>query len=252
LGGSVKDRMPETPVAGCERRVKRDHPRRDEILERAEALIREHRLHNVTLRGLARSMNVSATALYEYFADKQELLSALYDRATHRMRDAFREGDDASRPIDERVRGIGLHYFRFGLSEAGLFLFLFDRPREEYGAWAAGEAGTPEESLKERRPAFIYTVSVLESARESFRPDFQAVNAAVELWALLYGFVALSLNHQFPSGIDAEGLVDRAVTHLLAGWHRPSTSSSHLIASGVSGEPTAPVNGSGGATKRNS
>ena len=203
------------------RRIKREHPRRDEILEQAEALIREHRLHNVTLRGLARSMDLSATALYEYFGDKQELLFALYERATHRLSTALRCVDDPSRGIDERVLAIGRRYFQFGLGEAGLFLFLFDRPWEDYGRWARATVGTPEEALQERRPAFAYTVSVLESARASFRPGFQAVNAAVELSALVYGFVALTLNHQFPRGINADALVQRAVTHLLAGWRRP-------------------------------
>lgn len=201
--------------------MKRDHPRRDEILEQAEHLIREHRLQNVTLRGLARSMNLSATALYEYFNDKQELLVALYERASDRLLDTLTGSDDPGRDIDERVRMIGRDYFRFGVRESGLFLFLFDRPWEDFGPWAQPSAATPEEVMQEHRPGFAFTVRLLESGRESFRPDFRAVNAAVELWALAYGFVALTLNHQLPPTTDGEALVDRAVTHLLAGWRRP-------------------------------
>jgi len=216
-GGSVEEQI----TLDGERRIKRDHPRRDEILEQAERLIREHRLQNVTLRGLARSMNLSATALYEYFSDKSELLYALYERATYRLLDAFQQADNPVCSIDDRVRAIGRYYFRFGLRESGLFLFLFDRPREEYGRWMQQMAGTEEEAWKEQRPAFRHTISVLESGRYSFRPDFQPINAAVELWALVYGFVALTLNHQFPSSVDTEALVDRAVIHLLTGWRRP-------------------------------
>jgi AcrR family transcriptional regulator len=209
------------PAPAVERRVKRDHPRRDEILEQAENLIREHRLQNVTLRGLARSMNLSATALYEYFNDKQELLVALYERAADRLLETVMRSDDPALDIDERVRIIGRDYFRFGVEEAGLFLFLFDRPWEDFGPWAQSSAGTPEEAMQEHRPSFAYTVRMLEAAKDAFRADFRAVNAAVELWALVYGFVALTLNHQFPPGTDGEALVDRAVTHLLAGWRRP-------------------------------
>jgi AcrR family transcriptional regulator len=211
--------MPAGPSG--ERRVKRDHPRRDEILEQAEFLIREHRLQNVTLRSLARSMNLSATALYDYFQDKQELLVALYERATSRLCRTLKESDDPTREIDSRVRAIGQSYFRFGIDEAGLFFFLFDRPREDFGPRVQPTAPTVEEAMLEHRPAFAFTVSILESARDEFRPDFQPVNAAVELWALVYGFVALTLNHQFPSGVESEALADRAVTHLLAGWRRP-------------------------------
>lgn len=199
--------------------MKRDHPRRDEILAQAEALIREHRFGNVTLRGLARSMNLSATALYEYFSDKAELIYALYQRAARRLYELYLRTDDTTQSIDHRIRAIGLRYFRFGLDEAGLFLFLFERPREHYAA--RDTAGFTDEALKQQRPAMAYIIAMLESAKGEFRPDFQAVNAAVELWALLYGFVALTLNHQFPPDIDAEALVDRAVTHLLTGWRRP-------------------------------
>jgi AcrR family transcriptional regulator len=209
------------PGAPVERRVKRNHPRRDEILEQAETLIREHRLQNVTLRGLARSMSLSATALYEYFVDKQELLAALYERAANRLLESLVASDDPTLDVDERVRIIGRDYFRFGVEEAGLYLFLFDRPWEDFGPWVQSTAGTPEEVLQEHRPAFAFIVALLESERTKFRDDFRAVNAAVELWALVYGFVALTLNHQFPSGTDAEALVERAVDHLLAGWRRP-------------------------------
>jgi AcrR family transcriptional regulator len=215
--------MPNRDVAAAagERRIKREHPRRDEILEQAETLIREHRLHNVTLRGLARSMSLSATALYEYFFDKQELLAALYERAANRLLESLVRSDDPTLDVDARVRIIGRDYFRFGVEEAGLYLFLFDRPWEDFGPWVQSTAGTPEEELQEHRPAFAFIVALLESEKDSFRADFRAVNAAVELWALVYGFVALTLNHQFPAGIDGEALVERAVNHLLAGWRRP-------------------------------
>lgn len=57
----------------------RRHARSD-VIDRAAALLDDYGIADLTMRRLARELNVTPGALYWHFADKQELLGAVADR----------------------------------------------------------------------------------------------------------------------------------------------------------------------------
>jgi AcrR family transcriptional regulator len=65
---------------------------RHDVVEKATALLDDYGIADLTMRRLARELNVTPGALYWHFADKQELLGAVADRilepATTRVADA--------------------------------------------------------------------------------------------------------------------------------------------------------------------
>jgi AcrR family transcriptional regulator len=80
-----------------------------DVVEAATNLLDEYGIADLTMRRLARELNVSAGALYWHFANKQELLGAIADRildgvpsargvvdVCHRLRDALLSHTDGA------------------------------------------------------------------------------------------------------------------------------------------------------------
>ncbi|ULE32664.1 TetR family transcriptional regulator [Mycobacterium sp. IDR2000157661] len=70
-----------------------------DVVEAATALLDDYGIADLTMRRLARELNVSPGALYWHFANKQELLGALADRILEPV-------DDVGGHWQERIAGV--------------------------------------------------------------------------------------------------------------------------------------------------
>lgn len=64
--------------------------RRVEILDAAEALIRASGSDKFTISSLAEKLGISASTIFLYFSNREDLLASLYVRATEAFFDSFR------------------------------------------------------------------------------------------------------------------------------------------------------------------
>jgi len=85
------------------RRLPRD-ARREEFLDAAAALTLDKGLDAVTMETVARRVGVSNTLAYAYFADRYEMLVALFDRETSIIDERLRVALEAPLPFEERLR----------------------------------------------------------------------------------------------------------------------------------------------------
>jgi AcrR family transcriptional regulator len=125
---------------------------RNALVDAATALAREGGPDAVVLREAARRLGVTPAAAYHHFANHEQLVQAVKQRAlallTDKMESAF-TGDQASlapsrarqpeSPADvarRRLRAMGTAYLRFAFDEPGLFRLAFG-PR---GPWPTDES----------------------------------------------------------------------------------------------------------------
>src|SRR4030042_4982515 len=90
--------------------AKPELPRR--ILEEAEQIVIASGHSALNMRALARKVGVTATAIYHYFADKEELLLQLKLRAARKLNERIRRIDPAL-PPRERIHRLGQEYIGF-------------------------------------------------------------------------------------------------------------------------------------------
>jgi AcrR family transcriptional regulator len=95
---------------------------RDRILEVARATIEQHGYEQLSLRRLARSLDVTAPALYDHVDSKGALLRLLADEGFEELASAT--ASNGGTPI-ERVRERSLAYVRFARQHAELFRLMF-------------------------------------------------------------------------------------------------------------------------------
>ncbi|NKY28680.1 TetR/AcrR family transcriptional regulator [Nocardia gamkensis] len=99
---------------------------RAELLQRAEATLRESGVDGLSLRGLARDVGVSHAAPTRHFKDKQALLDAIAVSGFQRLAAAL-EQTAAGSAIEGRFRALARTYLRFATENSALVALMFAR-----------------------------------------------------------------------------------------------------------------------------
>ena len=184
-----------------------------EIKQTAIQLMREHG-PDIRFADIAREMGLSAPALYRYFADRDELLSAL-------MADGFRAfAEDIAAALDTapaddlgaRVAAVARTYRRFATSDPQRFSLLFGLPAPGAKPHGTGPAGDANVSALTRFEELVRSVidhgtlppplerrvgaSLAKAVRQAQPPDGSPIppdtyQALLHVLAALHGFACL-------------------------------------------------------------
>jgi len=96
------------------------------ILEATRDLLAEKGLQGLSMRALAERVGVSATAIYHYFENKDELVRRVVQGGFHRFGEYLEEAQRAHpKGSLERVRAVGEGYLQFALENHAYFRVLF-------------------------------------------------------------------------------------------------------------------------------
>jgi AcrR family transcriptional regulator len=186
---------------------------REELVTAGFALTRAGGASALSMRDVTRRVDVSPTAAYRHFADRDALLAAIADRIRAGMADRMRtfEPEDASpRGL---LRAVGLGYIGFALAEPGWFDVAFGTIEP---ASDADPGSLP--------PPLRLLVAALDGLAASGALDPGAREGAEwPCWSAVHGFAVLAL-HGPLRGLPrdavwaaAERTVDDVIAGLLAG-----------------------------------
>jgi AcrR family transcriptional regulator len=99
---------------------------REELLERAQAIVRDRGVQELSLRELAREAGVSHAAPRRHFADRQALLDALALAGFARLGAELRAAlATAGGDFEARLRATAAAYVRFATRDAALLELMF-------------------------------------------------------------------------------------------------------------------------------
>ena len=181
------------------------------VIETAQAMLREDKGWQFTLREVARRAGVSHAAPYKHFPDKSALLAELATLGFHQLRDADRRC--ASSPAALGARGIhrggqGLHPLRHRQS----FPLPADVQRRR------GQDGLCRIWMRRALPRSRSLLGILERGQKSgaFKPQPVRGQAAAA-WALVHGFTMLAIDGQLlPEKVGAKP-IDAVLISMLEG-----------------------------------
>lgn len=162
---------------------------RQALLDAALATLETDGLEKLSLRGLAKAVGVSPTAVYGHFADKTELLIALHTGGFKVFREALEAALDALPPKargEDRVRALGLAYMQFARERPHLFDAMF--------FWTPDFSRVTQEQLQEGVGSeWLLRDAIIGMLREE-GVELGAADAAVasfSAWALVHGITTL-------------------------------------------------------------
>ena len=187
------------------RRAQQKTEVRQAILSAASELFLEGGLEGFSLRGVAERVGYSATTVYLYFENKDDLLFAVslegFEGFGRALQNAY---DSVSDPV-ERIGALARAYTSFGAAHPAHYRLMFMERGEFLGR-------TNPRDQKPTIDSFGILVRAVHEAHTAGRVRVgQPMDLVYTLWAGVHGLVALSLCVPVPT----EGNLDTRADHLL-------------------------------------
>jgi AcrR family transcriptional regulator len=191
-----------------ERRERQKSETRDKILDAARELFVTEGYDGVSMRRVAEKIEYSPTAIYVYFADKQELFHELCQQDYARLADVFQSSQMSSDPI-ERLRQIGSTYTEFGVRYPNHYKFMFMTPHPPH---------PPDEEDREvmgnpEVDAYAFLKWAVQQAIDAGRLRGELQDAELisqTLWASVHGVISLEIAKCSDPWVDWRPLEQRA------------------------------------------
>lgn len=188
---------------------------RRRILDAAKRLFAKEGFDNVSMRLIGAAIEYSPAAIYRYFKNKREILSALRDEGFERFganqRDRMMHYPD---PI-ERLRAGGIGYVQFALSEPDYFQLMFCTNCEQVDL--EGEMASNSVSSYH-----AYRSTIEECVESGYFGDIDIDTVTFAMWSGVHGLAHLLTSGQIEvlaDNIEIDPLVDRILGFFL----RPGT-----------------------------
>ncbi len=180
---------------------------RDEILSAARWVLLERGVEGMSLREVARRANYSPAAIYNHFADKDELVAAVAMECVGTLARYLGEVPPLA-DASERLRGLGLAYAAFADENPAEYAVIFDCLSNPPHGW--------EQYVAVAHPFAMIVAACEQGLADGTLADTAHVGAsgmAYGLWCLVDGHVHLRAKHlaavegpypaMFAAGLDA-------------------------------------------------
>lgn len=151
------------------------------ILEATTDLIDDKGLEAVSLRGVARQLDVSEAAPYHHFASKRDLLAALAAEAYRGFRQALESAIANETDPFERLKELGRAYIAYGLEKRGRYRLMFGSHMLDLASY--------EEVVEAGRPTRRILTDVVTECLGSASTDAETIENVS--WALMHGITSL-------------------------------------------------------------
>lgn len=180
-------------------------------------MLHEQEVEEISLRGLARKLGVTAPALYAHVEDKRDLMAALAEIGYRELVESYSQ-IETTQPI-EWLLAASRHYVRRALAEPAIFRVMFSfRPSDDSFGTYENESDAVSKALE--MPLLMTEQGVKDG---SIHPSHDPIHAAMALWTATHGVASVLLLGVSEPAIT-EALVDDVIGTMLAGLAAPARS----------------------------
>jgi AcrR family transcriptional regulator len=181
---------------------------RDDILDGAIALLAESGSdQGLTLRGVARAVEISPQAMYLHFDDLGDLVQAAITQSLITFGHVMTAAADTQQAPLERVLARAAAYVEWGLAHPGLYRVMLEGQAQRSHAPDTVMAG---------RASFLVARDDVEAAMKDGSVEAgDSDGITIQLWAVLHGLVSLGVNKPHFPWPDRVALAQQATRRLL-------------------------------------
>jgi AcrR family transcriptional regulator len=167
---------------------------RDQILDFAFKILVKNGYENLSMAKIGSKMKMTAANIYNYYANKDELLIAIHKKAYAMLYDKISYAVSMADTPLEKYKSMTYAFVEFGTHNINIYDIMFNRPIRQYSDYI----GTPQEALsydefRNSLKVFFLTIKVIREYRET-RPDLQPVDPkllAIQCTSALHGIISL-------------------------------------------------------------
>jgi AcrR family transcriptional regulator len=197
--------------ASARRRELEKEELRETILRAAADLLVEESYELFSLRRLAARIGYSATTVYRYFEDKDQLVFAVLERGFSEFGQRMHQAAAQSYDPMEQLAAQGRTYVRFGLEHPVFYKLMF-MTRADY--WQK----MPPEAFDSKMDSFGLLQRTVAAGMDGgqFRPGNPEL-VAVALWSQMHGIVSLALTMPMMTPEHVAGATEVAIRNMREG-----------------------------------
>lgn len=182
---------------------------RQEILDAARELFVAEGYNSVSMRKIADKIGYSATTIYLYFKDKNDLLNRICEQTFVRLEQNITAIHGLSDNPLEKLRAGMREYIHFGLNnpEQYTIVFITPLPRD----YVPENTGTGAAAFDTMRKV------VAECVDANYLRINDVETISQTLWASIHGLTALLIQHPGFPFVERDKLIDSLIDTCLAG-----------------------------------
>lgn len=178
-----------------------------ELIKKGLKILDEEGYEGFSMRKVAKACNVSQTAPYRHFKDKNDLIKSIAVKALQEFDQSLEKAFLSDVDPRKQLKDMGLYYIRFFTENPEYMRLLFSGNAQ---AWMR-EAVMNECYSEDGHP-----YSALERAVKNYKaayPDDERSEDELVMycWGLVHGIAVLIINGELPGGKDAMALVEMMI-----------------------------------------
>jgi AcrR family transcriptional regulator len=178
---------------------------RARILDTALNIIIEEGFNNLSVRKIASRLGVTATTIYNYYTNKDEINLMIRIRGFEKLYDLLTKSSTPVKKIEDRLKAMIRSYIEFGLTYPSYYDIMFNLHSPKYLDYV----GTEIEPLafKEKQNAlkclslFVEHISSYIPARGK-KKDHYILYQVIKSWSDLHGLITLNNSRLFHEVTD--------------------------------------------------
>jgi AcrR family transcriptional regulator len=182
------------------------------IVDAARQVLLSDGYRNFSLRKIAREIDVSATSIYLYFENKDDLVHTLMEEAIERLNNQLAKSITMPDDPISKLETLAHEYITFALEHPREYQVIYLISSEEMTRY-------PKEKFRKARKGYEIVTNVLKEGVESGLIAEQKPRiAAYTFWAQLHGVMSVVLSKRLDTRINQEEFIEEAIEHIIKGY----------------------------------
>ncbi|MBP7735882.1 MAG: TetR/AcrR family transcriptional regulator [Spirochaetes bacterium] len=195
---------------------------KETILNHAIDIINNEGFQRMTMRKIASKNNMSATNLYNYFSNKDEIYINILIRGFRLLYDNLKSAYDSQNDPVERGKSFVKAYLTFGIQNYNYYEIMFSPALPKYNDYI----GTPLESLAAVEMDYsqkiidlsVFAIVEVLGKKKAIDPA-ETERRMIEIWSMLHGMISLynsrMIDYVIKKPVDTyENIVDDLLSYI--------------------------------------
>ncbi len=178
-----------------------------ELISKGLKILDEEGYENFSMRKVAKACNVSQTAPYRHFKDKNELIKAITFSALQIFNERLEQAFDSGSDPKAQLKSMGLYYIRFFTENPEYMRLLFLKDIKNLI-----EMDEIIACQREERHSFSALIKAVRNYKAAYPEDERSEEELVIFcWGFVHGIAVLMVNGEIPNQTDTMALVEKVI-----------------------------------------
>jgi len=192
---------------------------RGKILDTALDIIIHEGFQNLSIRKIASRLNVTATTIYNYYKNKDEINLMIRIRGFEKLHDLLTKRSGAFTNIETKLKAMIRAYIEFGLKNPSYYDIMFNLHTPKYLDYAGTDIEPLAKKEKDNALKCLYLFSEPISAyltAKSRQKERFILYQIVKFWSDLHGLITLTNSRLFHEVLnDVNGFIEERTADLI-------------------------------------